>query len=190
VEGPARDLLEDVILRAIYAEPAVRHVLFVGVAAYTAWYPRAFATRPRLTFVTVDPTPAERRHGSRKHHVVGRVEELADEPVYRDAFDVIVLNGLFGYGTDSRNQDRAVLDAAHALLAPSGRAVLGYGNEGSFTPDLVDPVRFEPYPVPGLGRPQHPAGSDNHHVFACFAKVTARQLAGRFAREAPAVPPR
>src|SRR3954447_24649491 len=80
VGTPAREVLENTILPAIYESPGLRRVMFVGVAPYTGWYPSMFALRPGLRFSTADPDPGARAFGARRHHVVGRFEELVDEP--------------------------------------------------------------------------------------------------------------
>jgi hypothetical protein len=169
--GDARRVLEQVIFPAIYTDTSVRTVLFVGVGPYTSWYPTVFRTRPHLTFSTVDSDPQAARWGVRGRHRVARLESLADEPGHRDAYDLVIANGLFGFGTDSEQANAAVVDACHAVLKPGGRLLIGYSEPGTFDPRLVDLARFQPTRVPGLRVERYLTRNENRHSFACFTKV-------------------
>ncbi len=109
-------MLERVIFPAIYADPDVGVVLFVGVSSYTSWYPSLFRTRPRLRFTTIDPDPDAARWGARGEHRVVRLEDLAAETGSRELYDLVIANGLFGFGTDSKQACAAVIDASHPVL--------------------------------------------------------------------------
>jgi hypothetical protein len=167
----ARRVLERVIFPAIYADATVKTILFVGVASYTSWYPTLFNTRPGLSFRTIDPDPQAVRFGARGRHRIGRVESLATEAASRGAYDLVIANGLFGFGTDTDEATVAVLDACHAVLQSGGRLLIGYSKPGTFDPDLVDPGRVRPSPIPGLAVDRYATMNENRHSFACFAKV-------------------
>ena len=169
--GDARRVLEGAIFPAVYADPAVKTLLFVGVAPYTSWYPALFRTRPQLSFRTVDPDPEAARWGSRGRHRVTRIEFLACEAASQNAYDLVIANGLFGFGTDSDDAAVTVIDACHAVLKPGGRLLLGYSQPGTFDPNLVPAARFRPTPIPGLGVDRYLTRNENRHSFACFAKI-------------------
>jgi hypothetical protein len=171
VPTDARRVLEQVILPAIYADSSIRTILFVGVGPYTKWYSTAFNLRPRLSFSTIDPDPQVARWGARGRHRVDRVEALASEAGSRDAYDLVLANGVFGFGIDSAEENAAMIDASHAVLHPGGILLVGYSLPGTFDPDLVDGRRFRPSPIPGLAADRYLTRNENRHSFACFAKV-------------------
>src|SRR4051794_22715108 len=61
-----RTVLEERIFPALYRNPRVGRVLFVGVSRFTSWYPYLFLTRPGIRFETADPSPDARAYGARK----------------------------------------------------------------------------------------------------------------------------
>lgn len=72
-------------------------MLFVGCAWYAHRYERLL---PGRDYWTIDPDPWKRRFGARRH-VVAEFERL-DAHVARGSFDLIVCNGVFGWGLDDR----------------------------------------------------------------------------------------
>lgn len=171
MSGDARHILEHDIFAAIYADPAVHTILFVGVGPYTSWYPALFRTRPNLDFATVDADPQVARWGARGGHRIARLETLADESEHRCAYDLVIANGLFGFGTDSDQANASVVDACHGVLTPGGRLLVGYSEPGTFDPRLVDRARFRPAMVPGLPTELYVTANANRHAFACFMKL-------------------
>jgi SAM-dependent methyltransferase len=167
----ARHVLERIIFPEVYTDPSVRSILFIGVGPYTSWYPTVFRTRPGLSFSTIDEDPRVARWGAREAHRIGRFESLADDGASRGAYDLVVANGLFGYGTDSDEANAAVIEAAHVVLRPGGRLLIGYGDEGRFDPDLIDCERFRPGRIPGLAADRHLTKNQNRHTFHCFSRV-------------------
>lgn len=171
LRSDARFVLERVIFPEVYADPSVKSILFVGVGPYTSWYPTVFRTRPGLRFSTIDSDPQRARWGARRAHRVGWFESLADDKSSRGAYDLVLANGLFGFGTDSDEANAAVIDTAHVVLRPGGRLLVGYGDEGTFDPGLVDGDRFRPSRLPGLATNRHLTRNQNRHTFSCFSKV-------------------
>ncbi len=92
-------------------------------------------------------------------------------PPARDKYDLVIANGLFGFGTDSGEANAAVIDACHAVLKPGGRLLLGYSHPGTFDPGLVDLERFRPARISGLDVDRYLTQNENRHTFACFTKV-------------------
>jgi hypothetical protein len=75
-----RTVLEERIFAALYRNPRVGRVLFVGVSRFTSWYPYLFLTRPGIRFETADPSPDARAYGARKAHWTCRFENLVSHP--------------------------------------------------------------------------------------------------------------
>jgi SAM-dependent methyltransferase len=163
-----RAVLEERIFPALYRDPRVRRVLFVGVSRFTRWYPYIFTTRPRIRFETADLSPDARAYGARNAHWTCRFEELVSHSEARSSYDVVILNGVLGYGTSNATP---AFEAARALLRPAGLLLLGYRDRPpTVDVDLAD-VReagFEATTIPGLGASVLRTAHDNGHTFAAF----------------------
>lgn len=134
---PDRRLLRRQILPALAADHANRRILSVGVAWYTQDYGDAF---PDKTFVTMDIDPSRAPFGGRDH-VVG---DLRDLELHFDAsrpFDVILMNGVIGYGLDNADDIDRGLRASAARLRERGMLVIGVNEE--------KPTHIDPSTVPG-----------------------------------------
>ena len=94
-----RRLLEDRLLPGYAADAALRTLVFVGCDWYTRDYVEVFAPG-RSRFVTVDIDPAKARFGSPGHRVAP-MQELARH-FAAGSVDVIVANGVYGFGIDDR----------------------------------------------------------------------------------------
>ena len=148
----SRRVLETEILPAVAARYA--HVLFVGTGSYTYWYERLFR---RGQYTTIDSNPAHAVWGA-ADHVVAPVQEIAR---HRPAgsFDCVVLNGVFGFGTDDHASMRRVAEALRAVAAPKAYLVLGWNHDMQEDPDKLG--TFE-----GLfdhsGEPRRTFGAETH----------------------------
>ena len=148
----SRRVLEVEILPAM----AVRYskILFVGTSSYTYWYERLF--RPGQ-YTTIDSNPAHAVWGA-KDHIVAPVQEIAR---HRPAgtFDCVVLNGVFGFGTDDPASMRVSAEALHAVMAASGYLVLGWNHDMQEDPDKLGTFN-------GLfrhsGEPRRTFGAETH----------------------------
>jgi SAM-dependent methyltransferase len=118
-----RRVLEDVIFERFRSDRGLRTALFVGVDSYTAHYPRYFA---HLDFWTLDPNPEMARFGGRQH-LVAPLEQLADH-FPSGYFDLIICNGVYGWGLDARAQCEAAFAHCHECLAPAGHLVVGWND--------------------------------------------------------------
>lgn len=141
---PDRKTLESKILPAVASDAAIGDVLFVGVQWYTTKYWPLFAGK---RFATLDFAPHLAQFGA-TDHVVGDVCELGKH--YGDRrFDAILLNGVIGYGLNTKEGVDRALTACADQLSPGGLLVIGVNEE---KPSHVDPsavpagARFEPAP--------------------------------------------
>lgn len=124
-------------------EPGVERVLSVGVAWYTRDYERITAAR---TFITVDHDPARASFGVPGRHFVAELTDLESVIPASEPFDVIVLNGVIGFGLDSTEEIERGLRACAARLRPNGTLLLGMNLELAplSLPSLVSGGLFEP----------------------------------------------
>jgi hypothetical protein len=168
-----RAVLEQMIFRDLYVGRRYRRILFVGCSEFTSWYPMLFAASGAV-FETVDSDPAKRQFGSPSRHFVAPFESLGQRRELHGAYDLVVLNGVFGYGIDSADAKRAALETAHALVGNRGRVLIGFRDrpEGSdLEPGLIDPRMFSAADIPGLGSPTHQTTHVNGHAFVCYEKL-------------------
>jgi len=127
---PDRKVFEGEILPLLAAEPDVARVLSVGVAWYTQRYANAFRGK---RFVTMDIDASRAALGA-PEHVTGDCKDL--EALFDAPFDVILMNGVIGYGLNDSDAVERGLRAAAARLRPGGTLVLGVNEE---KPTHVDP---------------------------------------------------
>lgn len=164
-----RDALEQVILPAYARRADIARVLFVGCAWYTRHYEAMF---PGRTYTTIDPDPWKRRFGARRHIVAGL--EAIGEHVAPASLDLIVCNGVFGWGLDSRDDCERAFAGCFDALRSGGELVIGWNDVAEHRPlDLASldalrrfrPLRFEP-----LGSARYLANAENGHVYDFYVK--------------------
>lgn len=164
-----RDTLEQVILPAYAARSDVRTVLFVGCAWYTRHYEKML---PGRVYRTIDPDPWKKRFGARRHIVAGL--ESLDAHVAPGSVDLIVCNGVFGWGLDDRADCERAFDACFTALRPSGELIIGWNDVPEHRPlelaSLQSLARLRPLIFVPLGSSQYLANPDNRHVFSFYAR--------------------
>ena len=172
-----RQYLEHEVLPALARRADVRCVLFVGCARYTRHYEAIF---PSAEYWTIDPDPRRRRWGA-KFHIVDRLERLGFHwPEAR--FDLIVCNGVLGWGLNARDDAEAAFAACHAALRPGGQLILGWNDirpHNAVRPDSIESLaRFERAPA-SSGRPlQVRIGVPHRHVFEFYRKAGGTRVQG------------
>ncbi len=169
-----RRLLEQVILPAYARRADIERVLFVGCAAYTQPYGALFSGRE---YWTIDPVLRRRRYGS-EHHIVDRLENLGIH--VRDGhFDLIVCNGVLGWGLNSPADADAAFAACHRHLREGGELVLGWNDiepRNRIVPDDLPSLRrFETRVFDPLQSARNRVDVPHRHVFDFYLKP--RQIA-------------
>lgn len=151
--GAERELVEQRVLRALFLDPDVGAILFAGCAGYKAWYPAVFRLRRQVRFATVDADVNQQCFGTRGDHHVLSLGELAADGSERNAFDVLLVDGMSARLVGSDDTPRALLDAAATLLRGGGRVIVverAAEGSGRFEPAEIDDRRFVAATVPGL----------------------------------------
>lgn len=167
-----REVLERRILPAYARRPDVQRVLFVGCARYTQHYEHLFG---HAEYWTIDPLPRNRRWGARRH-IRDRLERL-DRHVAPDHFDLIVCNGVLGWGLNRHDDAEAAFAACHRALRPGGELVLGWNDvfpHGAVRPETIGALRrFARSAGQGIGGPSLRIGEPHRHVFEFYRKPEA-----------------
>ena len=102
--------------------PSVDAACVCGCAPYTQAYESLF---PHSEYWALDRSPRRQRFGS-KLHIVDRLEALNRYAV--GPFDLIICNGVLGWGIRDPEQAEAAICASHAVLAPGGCLLLGWND--------------------------------------------------------------
>lgn len=169
---PDRQVLEQVILPAYAGRTDIRAVLFVGCDWYTRHYEKMFDGK---TYWTIDPDRWKRQFGSRRHHVIG-MQEIGSH-FAPASLDLIVCNGVFGWGLNDRADIERAFDGCFASLREGGHLVLGWNNIAERRPLALDSVislgRFKPEIFPALGVAHHVATPETGHTFDFYVKPGA-----------------
>lgn len=164
-----RETLEQVILPAYAARDDVKTVLFVGCAWYTRHYESLL---PGRSYSTIDPDPWKRRFGSSRHIVAGL--ETLDAHIAPGSLDLIVCNGVFGWGLDERVDCERAFAACFDALRPKGELVIGWNDNAAHKPlelsSLTSLARFEPLSFAPLGASQYLANAHNRHTYNFYVK--------------------
>jgi SAM-dependent methyltransferase len=172
MRNPDRDVLERQIL-PVYAQRAdMRSVVFVGCDWYTRHYEKMFAGK---RYATLDPDPWKRQFGAREHAVIG-MEKLAEQ-FAPASIDLIVCNGVFGWGLNEPADIERAFDGTFACLREGGHLVLGWNDVPERTPlplASVDALaRFDREPFAPLGSAEFRVPTDNRHTFNFYVKPGA-----------------
>ncbi len=169
---PDRAVLLKTILPWYRDRSEIRTVLFVGVRIYTRRYGRDYEPG---RFRTLDMAPSSRWFGSRDH-IVDRVENV-NAHFAPGSVDVVVLNGVIGWGLDDPEAVNRTLVAIHGALRPGGHLVVGVNEGMPSTPDLdslTELERYSPLTFPPLGTDRltvETPFSHGSHTFLFFSKA-------------------
>ncbi len=164
---PDRKVLEETILPYYAKKFDGGRILFVGVRAYVFHYKRIFQN---CEYITIDNRPSSRLFGVENHRV-GRIENLGDyfAPEY---FDLIVMNGVIGWGLNDERLINQGLEVCFERLKPGGELLLGINEELPAVPeisaikslDLFDSTNFPPLAV-HCHKVQTPFDEKSHSYF-------------------------
>ena len=163
-----RTLLERELLPSLARLPGLRRCLFVGCAAYTQQYGLLF---PGVEYWTMDPDPRRQCFGAQRH-IIDRLENLSRHDT-GGAFDLIVCNGVLGWGLNTRRQAEHAFAGCHARMRAGGHLLLGWNDRyprNRVRPeDLGALSRFEHVPVGRYGA-RVPVAGWRRHVFDFYRK--------------------
>jgi hypothetical protein len=165
-----RRVLEQVIFRHYAARADIRSILFVGCQWYTRHYGRTFfATRD---YWTIEPDEKARKYGAPRH-VVAPLERL-DAFFPEGYFDLIVCNGVYGFGLDTLEQCETALGHCHSRLREGGELVFGWNDVPARTPvpltSLRSLARFRKVPFPAFGSWRYLTDTPYRHIYDFYCR--------------------
>lgn len=168
-----RRLLEDCILPHYAKSDRALDVLFVGTRWYTRSYERIFE---RHRFLTMDIDARAARHGSSQGHITACTTRV-DAYFEPGSLDLIVLNGVFGWGLDERAEVETAVVGFHRALRAGGAMLVGWNDVAGHRPfpfgELHALQAFVRVPFEPLGLPVIELPGSNRHRFEFFRKPAA-----------------
>lgn len=168
-----RTVLETIIFPYFQYLPGVCSVLFVGCDWYTRHYERAYFEGK--DYWTIDPAPRARKFAGRRH-VVAPLEELARHfPPQR--FDLIVCNGVMGYGLNRLEQCQEAFGQCHSRLRDGGYLVLGWDDIPERRTVPMTAIRslgdLDRFVFPPLGRWSYTTDTEYRHTYDFYRRAVA-----------------
>jgi hypothetical protein len=165
-----RWILEQRIFPHYLSNPAIRNVLFVGCDFYTTHYQRMFFSA--VNFATIEPDPARRRFAANRH-AVAPLEKLGDHFAPGE-FDLVICNGVYGWGLDSLEQCDAAFYQCHACMANGGQLILGWDDVPRRTPVPLTQISslalFRKYVFPEFGTWRYVTDTPYRHTYDFYEK--------------------
>ena len=164
-----RRVLERVILPDYASRPDVSRILFVGCAAYTQQYGQLFGHRE---YWTIDPVARRRRYGGTRH-IVDTLQNLGRHAAL-EYFDLIVCNGVLGWGLNTPADAEAAFAACFKHLRAGGHLVLGWNNispRNRIVPEDIPALRsFDRGNFGKVRTARLEIDAPNRHVFDFYRK--------------------
>jgi hypothetical protein len=165
-----RTLLEKVILPYFTRTASVQKVLFVGCSAYTRRYKELFDDKE---YWTIDPKRAKRNYGSDRH-IIDSITNIGKH-VAKNYFDVILMNGVIGFGLNRVGDIEQAIDACYEALASGGILLLGWNDTAGRTPIELRAIRalsrFREYCFEPLQACHYRAEGSQRHTFSFYRKA-------------------
>jgi len=167
---PARLFLERIVIRHYMERPEVAKVLFVGCERYTAHYSKWFRQKE---YWTIEPDPLKRRYGA-KHHVVDVLQNL-DAHFEPKTFDLIICNGVFGFGLNDRADCEKAFEHCFTRLVGGGEFMLSWCDVPQYCPFPPESLRslsgFEPMEFGPIGTSGYECeGAVGRNIFKFYRK--------------------
>jgi SAM-dependent methyltransferase len=162
-------MLEEIILPYFAKDRRYRTILFVGCAAYTQWYEELFQHQE---YWTIDPKRVKRQYGS-KRHVTASIAHIG-RYVTKDYFDLIIINGVIGFGLNRPEAIEQALEACYDVLAPRGILLIGWNDTVQRAPLDIRTTqalgKFREYAFAPLQVCHYRTEGSQHHTFSFYRK--------------------
>ena len=170
IETEDRRVLEQIIFPFYRTDASIRSILFVGCDWYTRHYERSFFTG--TDYWTIEFAPEKRKFGARQH-VVGPLESLATH-FPAGTFDLILCNGVYGWGLDRREQIESAFTQCHQTLRDGGHLMIGWDDIPARVPVPLEQIeslrRFQRFEFPPLQAWRYLTDTPYRHTYDFYRK--------------------
>jgi hypothetical protein len=165
---PDRIWMEQVLL-PIISNAGFSKILFAGCAPYT-WHYELFFNNKSTQYLTTDIEPRARIWGARKHFVC-RIQDI-DKHIKSDCIDMVLFNGIFGWGVNSIDDMNKSLRSMYKILKkPDGILLIGWDIGATDDPLELSVLRTHYQHVPVLGLPSRTTFEHSRHVYDIFRAI-------------------
>ena len=162
-----RIILENQVLPYYQISGEHHRILFVGTDWPTYGYVRMFAHK---SLTTIDYDQVKAPYGAPRH-IVGSVIEIGQH-FPADSLDLIVMNGVLGWGLDSPADIEKTLAAFATCLRPRGHLILGWndmnGHRFLSLEGILSLARFRPFTMPSIGKSEIRVDNDWRHIYRFY----------------------
>ncbi len=165
-----RHVLEQVIFPYFLCRKQYQNVLFVGCHWYTKGYNGYF--EGRKNYWTIDIDPRKIKYGARQH-VVDGMQNLTRH-FHAGTLDLILCNGVFGWGLDAREDVENGFQASFDCLREDGALVVGWDDVDERRPfpleECISLRRFAPMHFAPLATARYVTDTSYRHTFDFYEK--------------------
>jgi hypothetical protein len=172
LDSPDRKILEEIIFPEFYKNNEHLKILFVGCEWYTAHYKDFFKNQE---FWTMDFNKSVARFGS-TNHIIDKLENL-DHYFNDESFDIIICNGILGFGTDDPINADIVFKKCFSALKTNGIFLLGWNKsdqvESNDPRNVKSLSEFKPMIFEALGVDRYFVLNGSSHIFDFYLKINA-----------------
>ncbi|MDC1292422.1 class I SAM-dependent methyltransferase [Amylibacter sp.] len=106
------------------------NILFIGADWYNKWI---FLNYKKTNWITIDTLPGNRKFGA-ENHIIGNFPEDLEIILHKGKFDIIIFNGVYGWGINSEGALQDSMQKMNALLKLNGLIIFGYNTEKEKNP--------------------------------------------------------
>jgi SAM-dependent methyltransferase len=167
-----RRVLEQIIFPYFLRAKQYKQILFVGCQWYTRSYNKRFEEEEK-NYWTIDIAKKRRRYGAKQHIVDGMQNMREHFPA--DTLDLILCNGVFGWGLDAKEDVEQAIQASFDCLREGGILVIGYDDIDERRPFRLAACsslrQFEPFLFPPLATASYLTDTPYCHTFDFYAKA-------------------
>jgi thymidylate kinase len=165
-----RRILEQIILPHFLNQDSYRDILFVGCHWYTEGYNGRF--EKKKNYWTIEIEPSRQKYGA-KQHVVDGLQSLGKH-FKPGAFDLILCNGVFGWGLDEKADVEQAFQACSDCLREGGVLLIGWDDIEERRPFLLAECQslraLEPFAFPPLGTAEYVTDTTYRHTYTFYIK--------------------
>ncbi|MBS3168715.1 methyltransferase domain-containing protein [Candidatus Woesearchaeota archaeon] len=169
LEFDDRDVLERTIFPYILAFHNPKKILDVGREPYQHFYNEFFKGRELWT---LEKNPKRKKYGAKKH-VIGDASKIS-EYFKEDYFDVVFMNGVFGWGLNKKEDIENSFNGVFKVLKNEGIFILGWNDLKDLTPiplnELESLKKFKKYYFKPLKTSEYTCPGEGRHTYSFFKK--------------------
>ena len=165
-----RRCLEYRIMPYFFAHEEFQNILLVGVSSCTEHYDEYYGGKTSVRSIDNDPEKA--RYGCRGgRHIVDSIEDI-DRHFSENYFDVVFMNGVYGWGLNNEETLIKSLQNIRKVLKSGGILVFGWDKTPRYDPvDLDSKPYFSDFKEFELsGTPRINLDNKHRHTYQFFQK--------------------